>query len=419
MASLGCLVGAFWNYRRQRLIDDLPTSKTLGVFIGLTELKGTAESETPFTSYLAGVRCVYYSWHIDEHWSRTVTETVRDAQGNTHTRTRQESGWTKVAGGGEAAPFYLKDGSGVIRIVPEGATVHGIETFDETRGKNDSLYFGKGPAREIANSTHRRRFQETAVPLHTPLYVMGQARERKDIVSAEIAKDKDSPLFLISTRTEKQVSSGYRFWYWFWLVLGLLVSGSAAGIWNVLDGFGFFGRWQPYVVTLSVFLIVLMLGWVWTVYNSIARLCQRVRQAWSQVDIQLKRRSDLIPNLVRAVEGYHTYESETQKLVAELRGQMEGTDNLRGLTPSLHAIVENYPDLKADESFLKLQGALIDTEERIAMARDYFNEIATFYNNRLEIIPDRFAAALLGLKPQPLWCAENFERAPVEVQLAT
>src|SRR5579864_9561044 len=80
--------------RRQRLIDDLPTSKTTGVFIGLVELKGTAEAERPLVSFLAEESCVHFSWHVDEHWSRTVTETYTDSEGRTQTRTRTESGWT-------------------------------------------------------------------------------------------------------------------------------------------------------------------------------------------------------------------------------------------------------------------------------------------------------------------------------------
>ena len=89
------------------------------------------------------------------------------------------------------------------------------------------MYFSKGPLREIANSDHERRFVETAVPLHACLYIMGQARERQDIVAAEIAKDKKSPMFLISTRSEKQISSGLGIWFWGWLVIGLLaIAGS-------------------------------------------------------------------------------------------------------------------------------------------------------------------------------------------------
>ncbi len=93
---------AFRCLKRKRLIDDLPTSKAHGVFIGLTELKGTAESEAPLTSYLAGMRCVWYAWDVKEHWSRTVTETYTDSHGRTQIRTRRESGWEVVARGGEA-----------------------------------------------------------------------------------------------------------------------------------------------------------------------------------------------------------------------------------------------------------------------------------------------------------------------------
>ena len=197
----------------------MPTSKTQGVFIGLTELKGTAESETPLTSYLGGVRCVQYKWQVDEHWSRTVTYV--DSKG-VHTRT--ESGWTEVASGGKCPPFYLKDDTGIIRIVPKGAAIHGVSTFDRTCGMKDPVYFGKGPATQIANSTHQRRFKESAIPLHVMLYVMGQAREREDVVAAEIAHDKCAPLFIISTKTEKQISTSYVWLVWLWLILGLLFS---------------------------------------------------------------------------------------------------------------------------------------------------------------------------------------------------
>ena len=136
------------------------------------------------------------------------------------------------------------------------------------------------------------------------------------------------------------------------------------------------------------------MGWAWTVYNSLINLGQRVKQGWSQVDIQLKRRNDLIPNLVQTVEGYAAHESGLQELVAKLRQQMTATPpgvegpDYAGFIPTLRVIVEDYPDLKASELFLKLQKELTDTEQRIALARDYFNQIVTFYNTRLQIIPD-------------------------------
>jgi hypothetical protein len=408
--------------RRKRLIDDVPTSRTQGVFIGLAELKGTAESEMPLTSYLAGTRCVQYAWQVDEHWSRTVHETYTDAKGHTHSRTRTESGWTKVAGDSQSIPFYLKDDTGVIRVVPEGATIHSITVFNETCSPNSDSYYGKGPARGVPNSTHRRRFHETALPLHTMLYVMGQARERKDVVAAEIANDKDAPMFVISTRTEKQLSTSHARWFWIWLILGLaLAMGGTVG-WSMLVKASI--AWQPLVAAAGGFIVALLLGWVWAVYNSLINLHHMVEQGWSQVDVQLKRRYDLIPNLLETVRGYRAYESEIQKLLAEMRTQTEATPpsvagpDFKGIAPMLNAIVERYPELKANESFLRLQQALVDAEQRIAQARDYFNNIATFYNTRLDIIPDRFVGALARLRPRTLMAAADFERAPVQVRLA-
>jgi hypothetical protein len=423
LGSLGCLIGAFRALRRKRLIDDVPTSKTQGVFIGLAELKGTAESEVPLTSHLAGIRCVQYVWQVDEHWSRIVHETYTDAKGHTQTRTRTESGWTKVADGGQSAPFYLKDDTGVIRVVPEGATIHSITVFDETCSPGSDLYYGKGPAHGVPDSTHRRRFHETALPLHTMLYVMGQAHERKDIVAAEIAFGKDAPMFVISTRTEKHLSTGHARWFWGLLILGLAVAIGGTIGWSIMVKA--YIEWQLLYAAIGGFIVALLLGWVWTVYNSLINLHHMVEQGWSQVDVQLKRRYDLIPTLLETVRGYRDYESELQELLAKMRTQADGTPpgvagpDFKGMAPALNVIMERYPELKASESFLRLHQALVDAEQRIALARDYFNNIATFYNTRLEIIPDRFVAALARLHPRTLMTAADFERAPIQVRLAS
>jgi hypothetical protein len=423
LAALGCLIPALGRLRRKRLIDDMPTSKTQGVFLGLTELKGWAESEAPLTSHLAGVSCVQYAWRVEEQYTRTVVETYTDSRGRTHTRTRRETHWQTVASDGQSAPFHLKDDTGVIRIVPDHATIEGVTVLEKSCTPSDALYFGKGPAQEVANSDHRRRFRETAIPLHTTLYVMGQARERQDVVAAEVTYDKQVPMFLISTHTEKQVSTREHRWFWFWVVLGLLLIIAGVIVRDVLEPFSPHSRPLIYAATIGSYLLVLALGWVWMVYNSLIGLNQRVQQAWSQVDVQLKRRSDLIPNLVQAVEGYRSHEREVQELVAGLRGQLAATPpgvagpDYRGFAPALRIVAERYPDLKASELFLKLQQTLSDIEQRIALARDYFNEIATFYNIRLLIIPDRFVASSARLRPRLLIGASDFERAEVNVRL--
>ena len=417
-----CLLFALRSGKRKRLIDNLPTSKTTGVFIGLVELKGTTESEQPLTSYLAGQPCVLYQWRIEEHWSRTVTETYTDSDGKTRTRTRHESGWKTVAEGGERIPFYLQDDCGVILVRPEGAKLEPATIFDEGCGTSDPLYYGKGPPEAVADSDFRRRFSETAILLHAELYVLGQARERQDVVAPEIAQDNSAPMFLISTRTEEQISSGFRWGFWGLAFLGVVLCIAGFVAKDTLSHVDPARQLGVYLLAALGFLLASVLGWVWMVYNSLIDLRQRVRQGWSQVEVQLKRRHDLIPNLVESVKGLRDYEQELQTELAELRSQSDATPpgvegpDYRACGKILVAVRERYPQLTAQESFANLQKNLSDTEQRIALARGYFNQIATYYNGRLEVVPDRFIAALGRFKPQQLMAANGFERAPVEVK---
>ena len=183
LLGLVSIYGSFRSGRKWRLVDGLPTSKTTGVFIGLVEIKGTAECSAPLTCYLAAIPCVWNQWSVEEEWHRTVTETYTDSDGKTQTRTRVESGWKTVAQGGEQVPFYLQDDCGIILVHPEGAKVEPKQVFDHTCGRSEPLYYGKGPADAIAHSTQRRHFVEQAIPHHAMLFVVGQARERRDVVA--------------------------------------------------------------------------------------------------------------------------------------------------------------------------------------------------------------------------------------------
>jgi len=416
---------AFRAGRRRRLIDNLPTSKTSGVFIGFVELKGKAESAQPLTSYLAGQPCVHYAWTVEEHWSRTVTTTETDSKGNTRTVTRHESGWTRVDGGGETIPFYLQDDCGVILIRPGGAKIEALKLFDETCTPLSALYYGKGPATSVSNSDHRRRFLELGIPIKAELYLVGQSRERQDIVAPEIAADEHAPIFLISTRTEEQVSSGMKWGARGWTIFGLVASVGFTiwrdGVMNVDPG----SRVGIYIAIATGYLFIGLLAWIWMVFNALVDVRQRVRAAWSLVDIQLKRRFDLIPNLVTCVKGYRDHEAELQTELAALRSQLDATPpgvagpDHGAMSQTVIGIAERYPELKANDAFLALQKTLSETEQRIALARSYFNEIATHYNTRLEIVPERFVALLGAMKPQPLMAANEFERAPVTVSFAS
>jgi len=423
--ALVCLGFALRTGRRQRLVASLPTSKTTGVFMGLVEVRGTAEAEQPLVSRLTESRCVWYRWQVEESWSRRVTETDTDGAGETRTRTRTESGWTTVAEGGEEAPFYLRDDCGAIRIQPAGAKIEPQTVVSRTCGPTDTMYYGKGPPGGVSNSDHRRRFVERAIPLHAPLFVAGHAREREDVVAAEIAADRSAPLFLISTRSEQQVSRGLLLSFRLLGALGLVLAVAGFVVRDLamnrepapdaavfaLAGMGYLAAW--------------LLGWIWMVFNSLIELRQRVRQGWANVDVQLRRRHDLIPNLVGIVTGLRDHERTAQAELAAMRAQLAATPpgepgpEPAGCLPALRAVAEAYPSLKADTVFLRLQGQLSESEQRIALARSYFNEIATHYNTRLQSVPERVVALLAGLKPQALMGAEDFERAPVAVNLAT
>ena len=422
--ALVCLLFGLRAGRRHRLVVNLPASKTTGVFLGLVELRGSAEAETPLVSNLTATRCVAYRWRVEESWSRTVSEDYTDANGRAQTRTRTETGWTTVGQGGEEIPFYLEDDCGVIRVQPAGAKLEPQRVLDRSCGPSDPIYYGKGPAGSVPDSDHRRRFVEHAIPLHAPLLVVGQAREREDVVAAEIAADAHAPVFLISTRSERQVSRSLRLQFWALGVLGLSV---AVGGFVARD---LIAHRQPsndlHLMTLVGlgYVAVWSIGWVWMVFNSLVALRQRVAQGWGNVEVQLKRRRDLIPNLVAVVSGLRDHERTVHEAMATLRAQLGATPpghpgpDPVGCLPTMRAVAEAYPELKANASFLGLQRQLAETEQRVALARSYFNDIATFYNTRLEVIPDRFIAALGGLRPQALMDVADFERAPVLVSLA-
>jgi hypothetical protein len=401
--------------RKRRLVSVLPTSRVQGVFIGMVELKGTAESESPFTAFLSGQHCVLYSYNVSEHWSRTVTESYTDSNGRRQTRTRTESGSTTVASGGESAPFYLRDDTGVVLVHPEGAELRPTTLFSETCGPSDPIYYGKGPSGSIADSTHRRTFTERGILLHGEVFLIGHSRERSDIVAPEIAAEEDAPLYLVTVQTEDQVLRGYGASLKVWGVLGLLAAGGAGAVVR---------RWEGTVLAAGIFAGLWGLTWLWMVFNSLVDARNRVRHGWSLIHVQLKRRHDLIPQLLACVEALRSHEQDVLTAVTAMRTQLSATPpgvagpDFHGVSRVLIGVAEQFPVLKTDGSFLALQKELTETEQRIALARGYYNDIATAYNTRIQVFPDLILASLTGFKPHRLLESQDFERASVTVHLA-
>ncbi len=407
--------------QRLRLLCDTPTSKARGVFIGQVELGGRALLAPPVRSHLAGVECVWFEYSVEEEWSRWETETYTDSKGDRKTRQVRKTGWTRVDSGGAAPAFHVEDETGAVQVRPEGADVHAERVFAETVGRGAALYFGKGPAGEIGDSTGRRRFIEHAIPLGATVFVAGRAREREDLVAPEIASDPAQELFVISCRGEQRVQRLYRAGFWCWGLASLLPLPIA---WTIQSNH--VAPVPPWWIAPAIafgLAMLWLLGWCWMTFNSLVQLRNRVAQAASLIEVQLKRRADLIPRLVAVVAGLRDHERSVQTAVTALRSQSMATragqpgPDLAGTAAAVRSVVERYPELKGDAAFLRLQRELADTELRIALARDYHNEIATHANTRAEIVPDRWLAPLAGLRRQELWRAEGFERASVAVDL--
>ncbi|MEO0073910.1 MAG: LemA family protein [candidate division WOR-3 bacterium] len=182
---------------------------------------------------------------------------------------------------------------------------------------------------------------------------------------------------------------------------------------------------MPIVIAI-VAIVVLLIAIVAGMYNSLVAGRNQVRNGWAQIDVQLKRRIDLIPNLVETVKGYAAHEkaifekmAEARTLAMNARGPAEAarasnmmTDTLK----SLFAVAEAYPDLKANQNFLALQEELTATENKISFARQFYNDVVMSYNNRIQMFPSNIIAAMFGFKAEEQFQAAETDKVVPKVQ---
>jgi LemA protein len=174
-------------------------------------------------------------------------------------------------------------------------------------------------------------------------------------------------------------------------------------------------------------IVVVIAVWIIGTYNKLVTERKKVQNSWSQIDVQLKRRSDLIPNLVNSVRGYMKHESGTLEKVMEARNKAmnAGTPNQRiqaegelsGVLGRLFAVMENYPDLKANENVMSLQGELTKTEDKIAYSRQFYNDITMKYNTAIEVFPGNIIANMFGFKPFEFFSIPESEKDAPNVNL--
>ena len=176
------------------------------------------------------------------------------------------------------------------------------------------------------------------------------------------------------------------------------------------------------VLAVLIVILVVLVG----MYNSLVQLRVRTDSAWSDIDVQLKRRHDLIPNLVETVKGYAAHEKGTFENIAKFRSQaMQATtpadkaaaeNQLSGALKSLFAVAEAYPELKASEQFTQLQGSLSQTEDAIQNSRRYYNAVVRDLNTRIQVFPSNILAGMFGFQARQLFEVAEADREPVAVK---
>ncbi len=177
---------------------------------------------------------------------------------------------------------------------------------------------------------------------------------------------------------------------------------------------------------ILIIVVVLIIAWAFATYNKLVDLRNRVKDQWAQIDVQLKRRFDLIPNLVETVKGYAKHESETLEAVIQARNtyvsattpeaQMKADGELEKAISKLFALSESYPELKANTNFQHLQQELTETESKIASARQFYNDTVLMYNNKVEMVPSNIIASLFKFKKEAFFEANEAERENVQVK---
>jgi len=180
------------------------------------------------------------------------------------------------------------------------------------------------------------------------------------------------------------------------------------------------------ITIVVIALVVVFLLYVIVTYNGLVRLRNRIENAWAQIDVQLRRRYDLIPNLVETVKGYAAHEKGTFEAVTQARAnainaqgpaeQAQAENMISGALKSLFAVSEAYPDLKANQNFLSLQEELSGTEGRISYARQYYNDAVLRMNTKIQSFPSNILAGMFGFKEHEYFEADDTSRGPVSVQ---
>ena len=389
LVSLGLTWWGFRLIRLKRHIENIPTSKISGLVFGLSEIKGRiveVEPEDYMRSPLTQSRCYWYQYKVEEKQ-----------------RSGDKTRWVTIEKRTESKVFKCKDSSGEIKVHPQHAEVISQHKKTEKRGN--------------------RRYIEKTIKLSDKVYVLGYSKiDKTSGDSLEISGEKKQRPFLITNLTEQAV----------------MMRKAHAGMFSLTAAFstlmfaflfylGGQGNFSPsdYLLGSLIAPVYMSLTVLVLHYNDLIFLKQRAERNFANIKVSMQKRADLIPNLEKIVKQYFAHEKTLLTQVSELRSQFkldaeditEIEDRLskeQNLLSSLIALKESSPDLNSDRLSLKLMNKLIDLENEVALMREGYNDAVTYYNTRIETIPDVFFARIFGFEPIKLMQFETKKFSRVE-----
>jgi hypothetical protein len=411
-------IGAWLLDRQRRKYADRATTPAAALFAGLNLVKGRAWTAEPLASYRTSTASVWWDYQLEEE--RRHTRTVTDSQGKTRTETYTQ--WHDIEHrAGELPEFEVVDDTGSALVRLDGARTVPRQVHRDTFRKEDE----RGLLAKIfsggTGATGKYRETERVIGFGDQVFVVGEVELDDDRFVPVVAQK-----VMVSTRTEESHLNTLGIG----VVLLVLVAVAAAGIGTALlirpDEPTHPIAWGPGV---ALALVMLVAAWTITTYNRLRLIAQGADRAWSLIDVQLRRRHDLIPALQNCVTAHAAYEQSALVDVIEARtavGQASPSDEASAVSDeaevqtqalrTILAVAEATPELTADQSFNRLQRELADTEDRIAASRTFYNDSLTLLRDRQQRFPDLFVASRVPIAHRDLIEARGFERTvpPIE-----
>jgi len=373
----------FRKVRFKRCIENLPTSPTAGAAYGLSEFKGVVElpdQTEPLLGPVSGVPCVDYHYVVKE----------RRGSG-------KNSRWVTVVNERNRRPFLCRDAEGTILVDPDGADVMTMHRASRHEG--------------------RYRHTETRLEVEDPLYAIGECVIEPTCGDSLYLKDPEGSYpFILSNYPEVTVMRKIAA-----VGIFLLNLSFAAILLMTLTLFGLSGSFAATdylaaALASPIFMTIITLA---LHYNDLVFLRERANRNWSNIDVSLQKRADLLPNLEKMAKAYMAHESELQQAITEMRtaygaGKPEGSEAIGRFMDSEHAVLsrilavyENYPELKADRSSGLLMRTMITLENEISLMRTGYNNAVETYNTRIQTLPDLFFARMFRFKDKDFIHAES------------